>query len=193
MLHLHHSGAHACTHAESRMLHVANTIETDGLRRTRSPCSSTGTRLRRTVQKDFTGACDCQVASWGGYSFIINLLPIHCLASIFTGRLTAKLYIAYAPLIVLGTIEAGAHSFVVHMLIVLSRNNNTTGGRSVDGCILIVDGPARPQEGKVCLWMQHSGFNGPAEYKTAGGQSVDRTMAAGGPRQDGGQKLLSPR
>ena len=49
-----------------------------------------------------------QVASWGGYSFIINLLPIHCLASIFTGRLTAKLYIAYAPLIVLGTIEAGA-------------------------------------------------------------------------------------
>ena len=51
-----------------------------------------------------------QVASWGGYSFIINLLPIHCLASIFTGRLTAKLYIAYAPLIVLGTIEAGACS-----------------------------------------------------------------------------------
>ena len=49
-----------------------------------------------------------QVASWGGYSFIINLLPIHCLASIFTGRLTAKLYIAYAPLIVLGTLEAGA-------------------------------------------------------------------------------------
>jgi dolichyl-diphosphooligosaccharide--protein glycosyltransferase len=48
-----------------------------------------------------------QVASWGGYSFIINLLPIHCLASIFTGRLTAKLYIAYAPLIVLGTLEAG--------------------------------------------------------------------------------------
>ena len=47
------------------------------------------------------------MASWGGYSFIINLLPIHCLASIFTGRLTAKLYIAYAPLIVLGTLEAG--------------------------------------------------------------------------------------
>ena len=51
-----------------------------------------------------------QVASWGGYSFIINLLPIHCLASIFTGRLTAKLYIAYAPLIVLGTIEAGENN-----------------------------------------------------------------------------------
>ena len=53
------------------------------------------------------GGPSAQVASWGGYSFIINLLPIHCLASIFTGRLTAKLYIAYAPLIVLGTLEAG--------------------------------------------------------------------------------------
>ena len=55
----------------------------------------------------FDRGASAQVASWGGYSFIINLLPIHCLASIFTGRLTAKLYIAYAPLIVLGTLEAG--------------------------------------------------------------------------------------
>ena len=60
--------------------------------------------LRNRFHKD---RCCLQVASWGGYSFIINLLPIHCLASIFTGRLTAKLYIAYAPLIVLGTLEAG--------------------------------------------------------------------------------------
>ncbi len=49
----------------------------------------------------------CQVASWGGYSFIINLLPIHCLACIFTGRLTPRLYVAYAPLIVIGTLVAG--------------------------------------------------------------------------------------
>ena len=56
-----------------------------------------------------------QVASWGGYSFIINLLPIHCLASIFTGRLTAKLYIAYAPLIVLGTLEAGQNAHLSHL------------------------------------------------------------------------------
>ena len=48
-----------------------------------------------------------QVASWGGYTFIINLLPIHCLACVFTGQLTAKLYIAFAPLILIGTIEAG--------------------------------------------------------------------------------------
>ena len=45
--------------------------------------------------------------SWGGYSFIINLLPIHCLACIITGRLSARLYVAFAPLIVLGTLLAG--------------------------------------------------------------------------------------
>lgn len=47
------------------------------------------------------------MASWGGYSFIINLLPIHCLACVVTGRLTPKLYIAYAPFVVLGTLTAG--------------------------------------------------------------------------------------
>ena len=57
-----------------------------------------------------TGELFCwlwQVMSWGGYSFIINLLPIHCLACIFTGRLSYRLYVAYAPLIVMGTIGAG--------------------------------------------------------------------------------------
>lgn len=46
------------------------------------------------------------VCSWGGYSFIINLLPIHCLAMMISGRYTSKLYIAYAPLVILGTILA---------------------------------------------------------------------------------------
>lgn len=50
------------------------------------------------------GAYMYMVLSWGGYTFIINLLPIHCLVSVFTGRLTTRLYIAYAPLIVLGTL-----------------------------------------------------------------------------------------
>lgn len=50
---------------------------------------------------------DWQVASWGGYTFIINLLPIHCLACVFTGQLSSKLYVGFAPLILIGTIEAG--------------------------------------------------------------------------------------
>ncbi|KAG2484889.1 hypothetical protein HYH03_016370 [Edaphochlamys debaryana] len=43
------------------------------------------------------------VLSWGGYSFIINLLPLYCLAIIFFGRLTGRLYVAFAPLIAIGT------------------------------------------------------------------------------------------
>ena len=70
-----------------------------------------------------------QVASWGGNSFIINLLPINCLASIFTGRLTAKLYIAYAPLIVLGTLEAGEQERPVSPpLCILSPLSQETSG-----------------------------------------------------------------
>lgn len=46
------------------------------------------------------------VMSWGGYSFIINLLPIHCLASVVGGRITTRLYVAYAPLVIMGTIVA---------------------------------------------------------------------------------------
>ncbi|GFR46632.1 hypothetical protein Agub_g8241 [Astrephomene gubernaculifera] len=43
------------------------------------------------------------VLSWGGYSFIINLLPLYCLACIFFGRLTGRLYVAFAPLVAIGT------------------------------------------------------------------------------------------
>lgn len=46
------------------------------------------------------------VCSWGGYTFIINLIPIHALLCIVTGRFSARLYIAYAPLVILGTLLA---------------------------------------------------------------------------------------
>lgn len=46
------------------------------------------------------------VASWGGYSFIANLLPIHCLACIVFDRVSARLYIAYAPWVILGALAA---------------------------------------------------------------------------------------
>lgn len=47
------------------------------------------------------------VLSWGGYSFVINLIPIYVLACIVTGRVTARHYLAFAPLIFVGTILAG--------------------------------------------------------------------------------------
>ncbi|XP_021723575.1 dolichyl-diphosphooligosaccharide--protein glycosyltransferase subunit STT3A [Chenopodium quinoa] len=46
------------------------------------------------------------VCSWGGYTFIINLIPMHVLLCIVTGRYSNRLYIAYAPLVVLGTLLA---------------------------------------------------------------------------------------
>jgi dolichyl-diphosphooligosaccharide---protein glycosyltransferase len=46
------------------------------------------------------------VGSWGGYSFIVNLLPIHCLACIVFGRVSTNLYIAYAPFVILGALAA---------------------------------------------------------------------------------------
>ncbi|KAK3165417.1 hypothetical protein QOZ80_1AG0032900 [Eleusine coracana subsp. coracana] len=46
------------------------------------------------------------VCSWGGYTFIINVIRMHVLLCIVTGRYSSRLYIAYAPLVVLGTLLA---------------------------------------------------------------------------------------
>ncbi|KAK7845900.1 dolichyl-diphosphooligosaccharide--protein glycosyltransferase subunit stt3a [Quercus suber] len=54
----------------------------------------------------FTFFLYIKVCSWGGYTFIINLIPMHVLLCIVTGRYSSRLYIAYAPLVVLGTLLA---------------------------------------------------------------------------------------
>ena len=36
------------------------------------------------------------VSSWGGYVFLINLIPLHVLALMFTGRFSHRIYIAYS-------------------------------------------------------------------------------------------------
>uniref|UniRef100_A0A7N0TIC3 dolichyl-diphosphooligosaccharide--protein glycotransferase n=1 Tax=Kalanchoe fedtschenkoi TaxID=63787 RepID=A0A7N0TIC3_KALFE len=46
------------------------------------------------------------VCSWGGYTFIINLIPMHVLLCIATDRYSSRLYVAYCPLVVLGTLLA---------------------------------------------------------------------------------------
>uniref|UniRef100_A0A915CR64 Dolichyl-diphosphooligosaccharide--protein glycosyltransferase subunit STT3A n=1 Tax=Ditylenchus dipsaci TaxID=166011 RepID=A0A915CR64_9BILA len=38
------------------------------------------------------------VSSWGGYVFLINLIPLHVLALICTGRFTHRAYVAYSTL-----------------------------------------------------------------------------------------------
>jgi dolichyl-diphosphooligosaccharide--protein glycosyltransferase len=36
------------------------------------------------------------VSSWGGYVFLINLIPLHVLALMFTGRFSHRIYVAYS-------------------------------------------------------------------------------------------------
>ena len=41
--------------------------------------------------------CWCtQVSSWGGYVFLINLIPLHVLALMITGRFSHRIYVAYS-------------------------------------------------------------------------------------------------
>jgi dolichyl-diphosphooligosaccharide---protein glycosyltransferase len=54
------------------------------------------------------GAYFYMALSWGGYTFIINLLPIYCLVSVFSGRLTSRLYVAFAPIVAIGTLLAAS-------------------------------------------------------------------------------------
>jgi dolichyl-diphosphooligosaccharide--protein glycosyltransferase len=52
------------------------------------------------------------VSSWGGYVFLINLIPLHVLTLMVTGRFSVRVYVAYSILYCLGTILAMQVSFV---------------------------------------------------------------------------------
>ncbi|GAV03614.1 hypothetical protein RvY_14010 [Ramazzottius varieornatus] len=52
------------------------------------------------------------VSSWGGYVFLINLIPLHVLALIFTGRFSHRIYVAYSTVYVIGTILSMQIPFV---------------------------------------------------------------------------------
>ena len=43
------------------------------------------------------------VASWGGYNFIVNLIPIHAFGMLVLGRYSGRLYIAFTTFVLLGT------------------------------------------------------------------------------------------
>ncbi|KAH9634445.1 hypothetical protein HF086_008279 [Spodoptera exigua] len=52
------------------------------------------------------------VSSWGGYVFLINLIPLHVLALMLLGRFSARVYVAYSTLYCVGTILSMQISFV---------------------------------------------------------------------------------
>ncbi|XP_070556307.1 dolichyl-diphosphooligosaccharide--protein glycosyltransferase subunit STT3A isoform X2 [Ptychodera flava] len=52
------------------------------------------------------------VSSWGGYVFLINLIPLHVLALMIVGRFSHRIYVAYCTVYCLGTILSMQISFV---------------------------------------------------------------------------------
>ncbi|CAF0989965.1 unnamed protein product [Rotaria sordida] len=52
------------------------------------------------------------VSSWGGYVFLINLMPLHVLALMVTGHFSHRVYVAYSTVYILGTILSMQIPFV---------------------------------------------------------------------------------
>jgi len=52
------------------------------------------------------------VAAWGGYVFIINLIPLYTLFLVIIGRTDVKIYIAYSVFYILGTLLSMQIPFV---------------------------------------------------------------------------------
>merc|ERR1719322_1521721 len=52
------------------------------------------------------------VSSWGGYVFLINLIPLHVFTLMVCGRYSHKVYVAYSTVYSLGTILSMQISFV---------------------------------------------------------------------------------
>uniref|UniRef100_A0A914W2M4 dolichyl-diphosphooligosaccharide--protein glycotransferase n=1 Tax=Plectus sambesii TaxID=2011161 RepID=A0A914W2M4_9BILA len=52
------------------------------------------------------------VSAWGGYVFIINLIPLHVLVLLIIGRFNYKIYVAYTTFYVLGQVMAMQIPFV---------------------------------------------------------------------------------
>lgn len=52
------------------------------------------------------------VACWGGYIFLINLIPVYVLVMLFSGRYSQRLYVAYCTFYVLGSLFSMQIRFV---------------------------------------------------------------------------------
>jgi len=52
------------------------------------------------------------VASWGGYSFLINIIPVFVLGTMFINKFNSKIYVAYGVFYTLGSLLAMTITFV---------------------------------------------------------------------------------
>ncbi|KAH9818459.1 dolichyl-diphosphooligosaccharide-protein glycosyltransferase [Melampsora americana] len=75
------------------------------------------------------------VTAWGGYAFIINILPIHTLVLILMGRFNNKLYIAYSSFYTIGTLASMQVPFVGFQPI---RSSDHMGALGVFGLVQLI-------------------------------------------------------
>ncbi len=61
------------------------------------------------------------VSAWGGYVFIINLIPIYTLIMLVAGRFSSRLYVAYTTFYILGSLFAMQVPFVGHNVIFMAE------------------------------------------------------------------------
>ena len=57
------------------------------------------------------------VLSWGGYNFIINMIPVFVLGTMFIQKFNTKIYIAYSIFYTLGSLMAMLITFVNYQVI----------------------------------------------------------------------------
>jgi dolichyl-diphosphooligosaccharide--protein glycosyltransferase len=67
------------------------------------------------------------VNAWGGYVFIINLVPLHVLALLVLGRFTSRAYVAYSTFFVLATLLAMQVHFINFQAVQSSEHMGSFG------------------------------------------------------------------
>lgn len=85
----------------SNIQHILSLNSTNALlkrnstRRRNSSWSARSYCLLYGINFNETNFSCLQVSSWGGYVFLINLIPLHVLALMITGRFSHRIYVAY--------------------------------------------------------------------------------------------------
>ncbi|QSL65471.1 hypothetical protein MERGE_002782 [Pneumocystis wakefieldiae] len=74
-------------------------------------------------------------AAWGGYAFIINMIPLHCFCLILVGRYSLKIYVAYSSFYTLGTLMSMQIPFIGFQPI---RSNEHMGALGIFGLIQLI-------------------------------------------------------
>ena len=67
------------------------------------------------------------VASWGGYVFITNMLPLHAFVLVLMGRFSTRLYVAYSSFYTVGTLASMQVPFVGFLPIRSSDHMSSLG------------------------------------------------------------------